>query len=78
MDIQIFMGGQRQYEAAIKKYGKDFADAVVAYELQLHADNIDCFDEYAESEFMADFETEQALKEIEELHKERRYANAII
>lgn len=48
MGIQISMGAQKQYEEAIRKYGKKFADAVVAHELQLHADGLDCFDEYTE------------------------------
>jgi len=56
-DIQarISMAAQKNYEEAIKKYGKSFADAVVAKELQLHADNLDCFDEYATYEWMQEF-----------------------
>ncbi len=57
MDIQISMGAQIHYEAAVKKYGQKFADAVVEQELQLHADNIDCFDDFAEYDWM------QELKE---------------
>lgn len=55
MDIQVFMGGQLHYKAAVEKYGQVFADAVVAEELQLYADNLDCFDEYAEYEWMQEF-----------------------
>ena len=35
------MLGQRYYAKAVKKYGQEFADAVVESELQLHADNLD-------------------------------------
>jgi len=40
------MHGQRNYKAAVEKYGQEFADAVVSQELQLYADNLTCFDEY--------------------------------
>jgi len=52
IETQISMSAQKQYEAAVKKYGRDFADAVVESELQLFADSLDCFDEYAEYEHM--------------------------
>lgn len=45
--LGIEMSGQKAYDAACKKYGSDFADAVVAMECQLHADNLNCFEEYA-------------------------------
>jgi len=45
--LGIEMGGQESYAAACEKYGSDFADAIVAQECQLHADNLDCFDECA-------------------------------
>lgn len=44
----IEMAAQKQYEQAVEKYGEDFADAVVERELQLHADSLDCFDEYTQ------------------------------
>ncbi len=47
---RIDMHGQGNYAAAVEKYGQEFADAVVAQELQLYADNLDCFDEYGELE----------------------------
>ena len=55
LTLQIFMSAQPQYAAAVKKYGKEFADAVVASELQLHADSLDCFDEYAQMEAFQEF-----------------------
>ncbi len=48
LDLQIVMGGQTKYAEAVKKYGQAFAEAVVANELQLTADNLNCFDMYAE------------------------------
>lgn len=53
-DVQarISMSGQIFYADAIKRYGPEFAEAVVQKELQLHADNLDCFDEYATYDFM--------------------------
>ena len=59
LEPRISMLGQKAYEKAIKKYGEVFANAVVETELQLHADNLDCFDEYTKFDFM------QALKERE-------------
>ncbi len=55
MEIRINMGAQANYAKAVKKYGQDFADVTVAFELQLIADNLDCFDDYAELEFMQEF-----------------------
>lgn len=55
MDLQISMAAQKQYEVAVQKYGKSFADAVVAHELQLHADSLDCFDEYTQYPWMHEF-----------------------
>lgn len=55
MDVPISMKGQRDYIKAVVKYGEGFANAVVAEELQLYADNLDCFDEYAEYERMQEF-----------------------
>jgi len=46
LDLQILMSAQPSYAKAVKKYGQTFAEAVVANELQLHADSLDCFDEY--------------------------------
>jgi len=55
IQVGIEMAAQVHYEEAVEKYGQDFADAVVAQELQLHADNLDCFDEYSEYDWMQDF-----------------------
>lgn len=55
MKVQISMCAQMSYEAAVKKYGQDFADAVVAQELQLHADSLECFDDYAEYDWMQQY-----------------------
>lgn len=53
--LQISMHAQKQYEEAVEKYGEDFAEAVVASELQLYADNLDCFDEYAQMDAFQEF-----------------------
>lgn len=55
IDLQVSMAAQKQYEAAVEKYGEDFAEAVVVQELQLYADNLDCFDEYAQMEAFQEF-----------------------
>ena len=55
LTLQIFMSAQPQYAAAVKKYGLEFAEAVVVNELQLYADNLDCFDEYAQMEDFQEF-----------------------
>lgn len=55
MEVNISMGAQKNFEAAIKKYGEVFAEAVVEKELQLHTDNLDCFDEYAQYDWMKEF-----------------------
>lgn len=47
LNPRISMGGQEAYAVAANKYGIEFADAVVERELQLHADNLNCFEEYA-------------------------------
>ncbi len=57
LEIRISLGAQQKYEQAVRKYGQSFADAVVDKELQLHADNLDCFDKYAEYEWMQEFKT---------------------
>jgi len=54
IEIQIEMGRQIHYQEATKKYGKNFADSVVAQELQLYADNLNCFDEYSTYDWMQD------------------------
>ena len=46
-ELQISMAAQEFYKKAVEKYGQEFADAVVAQELQLFADSLNCFDEYA-------------------------------
>ncbi len=55
MEIQISLLGQKHYDAAVRKYGKKFADAVIEKELQLYADDVDCFAAYAKYEWMQDF-----------------------
>ena len=52
---RIDMHGQIHYKAAVKKYGQEFADAVVEQELQLYADSLECFDDYAEYDWMQEF-----------------------
>ena len=52
IEVLISMSGQKAYQKAVEKYGEEFADTVVEKELQLFADNLDCFDEYAEYDFM--------------------------
>jgi len=52
ISLGIELAGQKQYDEAVEKYGQEFADAVVAQELQLYADNLDCFDEYAKYDWM--------------------------
>lgn len=53
--LRICMGAQRNYAEAVKKYGQEFAEAVVAQELQLYADNLDSFDWLAEMEQFKEF-----------------------
>lgn len=55
IEIHISVAGQVHYEAAVKKYGQEFAKAVVEQELQLYADNLECFDDYAEYDWMQEF-----------------------
>ena len=55
LTLYVSMLAQKQYKEAVEKYGEDFADAVVVSELQLHADNLDCFDEYAQMEAFQEF-----------------------
>ena len=55
IDLQVSMGAQKSYEEAVKKYGEEFANAVVVDELQLYADDLDCFEEYAEYESFQEF-----------------------
>lgn len=50
--LHIDISDQQNYNNAVKKYGKDFADEVVRNELQMYADNLDCFDANAEYEYM--------------------------
>lgn len=59
LKVMVSMLGQLAYKAAAKKYGGEFAEAVVAQELQLYADGLDCFDEYAEYESFQEFIKEQ-------------------
>lgn len=53
-DIQINMAGNKAYEKAYEKYGVEFVKYVVNSECQLFADSLECFDEYAEYEYMQD------------------------
>lgn len=46
IEVRISMSAQRDYEKAVVKYGEVYAEAVVASELQMFADSLDCFDEY--------------------------------
>jgi len=55
IDIQISMSGQSHYKAAVEKYGREFADAVVTQELQLYADNLDCFEQNATYDWMQEY-----------------------
>jgi hypothetical protein len=48
LHVQICMLAQKKYEAAVEKYGIEFADAVVVQELQLFADSLKCFDKYVD------------------------------
>ena len=54
VEARISMSGQKKWLAAVKKYGKEYADSVVETELQLFADSIDCFDSDYYLEFYAD------------------------
>lgn len=67
---RIDMHGQQDYKAAIKKYGQEFADAVVRQELQLYADNLDCFDDYAKYDWMQELIKTQALQGAKQKEKE--------
>ena len=55
IDLQVSMSAQKNYEEAIKKYGEEFANAVVVDELQLYADDLDCVEEYSEYESFQEF-----------------------
>lgn len=55
IDMQISMSGQQEYKAAVTKYGQGFAEAVVVNELQLYADSLDCFEDYAEYDAFQEF-----------------------
>ena len=70
--LGIEMGGQEAYAAACKKYGSDFADAIVAMECQLHADNLKCFNKFANDPGWEDMviESLEAKKEHEKWLKE--------
>ena len=49
------MAGQENYMKAIRQFGQEFADAVISYELQFHADKLECFDKYETYDFMKEF-----------------------
>ncbi len=57
MEIQIWTGGKIQ-TAAIRKYGREFVEAVISNEVQMHADDLDCFGEYAKMDSYQDYLTE--------------------
>ncbi len=54
IEVQVSMAAQVDFRKAVEKYGLEFAEGVVASEVQLHADNLDCFDEYATYDWMQD------------------------